>query len=366
MFVFVSVVMVLACYPEKIAFADVTAVTSSNNSYITLPEDETETTEEDTIQNGWDEKGNRYYKNGVAVTGFNKINGKLYYFRSNGKLYKKKGLRQLNGSYYYLNKDYSFKTGVVKIKKKYYFFQKKNGKRYEKTGIRKVNGKYYYFTEEHYLKSGWVRNNKGKKYYFDTKTFAAKTGWNYVGKYKYFFKKNGQLVQDVRKKLTKTQKKNYYIKVNRTACCVTIYAKDGTKGYTIPVVAFVCSTGAATPVGNLHIRDKLRWHELMGPCWGQWCEHLTPDILFHSVPYNLPYDNRSLSIKGYNQLGLMVSHGCIRLRAGDAKWIYDNCRVGTKVTIYNNADNPGPFDKPEAEKLRVGHTWDPTDPNIKK
>lgn len=334
--------------------------TESNNT----TESET-TTEAPVVRNGWDENKTKYYVNNDAVTGVYKIDGKLYLFKDNGKLYKKKGLQNIKGNYYCFAKDYSLKTGVVKIKGKRYYFKKKTGVRYEETGIKKVEGKYYYFAKNHCLKSGWKRNSKGARYYFDKKTFAAKTGWKYVGKYKYFFKKNGQLSQDVRKKLTKTQKKSYYIKVNKTACCVTVYAKDGKKGYTIPVVSFICSTGAATPVGTHKIRDKLRWHELMGPCWGQWCEHLTPTILFHSVPYNSPYDKRSLSVSSYNKLGTMASHGCIRLTAGDAKWIYDNCAVGTKVTVYNNAKDPGPFDKPTAQKLKAGHTWDPTDPTIK-
>lgn len=358
------IVMVVFAFLVTLSVNGTAMATTSTNSTNTT--ETNSTTEEPVIKNGWDESKTYYYVNDVAVTGVYKIDGKLYLFKDNGKLYKKKGLQKIKGSYYCFAKDHSLKTGVVKVKKKYYYFQKKTGQRYEKTGIKKVGGKYYYFTSKHYLKSGWARNSKGARYYFDKETFAAKTGWNYVGKYKYYFKKNGQLVQDVRKKLTKKQKKSYYIKVNRTACCVTVYAKDGKKGYTIPVVSFICSTGGATPVGTFKIRDKLRWHELMGPCWGQWCEHLTPTILFHSVPYNSPYDNKSLDVRGYNKLGTMASHGCIRLTAGDAKWIYDNCAVGTKVTIYNNDKDPGPFDKPKAQKLKAGHTWDPTDPTINK
>lgn len=321
--------------------------------------------QEDTVKNGWSKNKNSYYVNNKKVTGVKKINGKLYYFKQNGNLYKKKGLCKINKQYYYISKDNSLKTGVVKVGKVYYYFQKKSGVRYQKSGICKVDGKYYYFGSDYSLKSGWKRDSNNKRYYFDTKKFAAKTGWSYVGKFKYYFKKNGQLLQDVRSKLTKTQKQDYYIKVNRAASCVTVYARDGKKGYTIPVVSFVCSGGNATPIGTFKIRDKLRWHELMGPCWGQWCMHLTDSILFHSVYYNRPYDNRSLDVGAYNRLGTIASHGCVRLRAGDSKWIYDNCKVGTKVTIYDNSKDPGPFDKPVAQKLRAGHTWDPTDPTIK-
>lgn len=332
----------------------------------TVTEEENNTTQstEETVRNGWDDKKTCYYVNGKKVKGVYQIDGKLYYFNSRGNLYKKKGLNTINRRTFCFDKDYSLKTGAVKVDKVVYYFQK-DGARYEATGLKKVEGKYYYFKSDHSLKSGWYRNGENKRYYFDKKTYAAKVGWNYVGRYKYYFNNKGQLQQDVRKKLTKKQKSSYYIKVNRTACCVTVYAKDGKKGYTIPVVAFVCSPGEGTPVGTFKIRDKLRWHELMGPSWGQWCEHLTDDILFHSVFYNKERDNKSLSVKEYNKLGTMASHGCIRLTAGDAKWIYDNCPVGTKVQIYNNKKDPGPFDKPKAQKLSSGHTWDPTDPALK-
>lgn len=314
-----------------------------------------------TVLNGWDENKTCYYVNNKKVKGVYKIGNKLYYFDSNGNLCKKKGMKTINKRTFYFDTDYSLKTGIVKAGKKYYYFQS-DGSRYEGTGIKKISGKYYYFNTNYSLKSGWYRDKNNMRYYFSKSDFAAMTGWNYVGQYKYYFNKKGQLQQDVRNKLTKTQKKSYFIKVNRTACCVTVYAKDGKKGYTIPVVAFVCSTGFDTPTGTFTIKDKLRWHELMGPSWGQWCEHLTSDILFHSVYYNKERDNKSLSVSAYNKLGTMASHGCIRLTAGDAKWIYDNCAVGTKVTIYNNKNNPGPFDKPVAQKLSSNHTWDPTDP----
>ncbi|MBQ9983319.1 MAG: L,D-transpeptidase family protein [Lachnospiraceae bacterium] len=351
--------------------------TATENVSVDETQDSTEVENDTTVEgvqdgstdsgqkDGWNDQHNMYYVDGKPVVGVYNIDDKLYLFKNDGTQYKKKGLRQVEGNYYYLNKDYSLKTGVVNVKGKCYYFQKVNGIRYEKKGIRKVDGKYYCFASDYRLKSGWKRNAKGARYYFDKNTLAAKVGWKYVGQYKYYFKKNGQLMQDVRNQLTKKQKKDYLIRVNRTACCVTIYAKDGKKGYTIPVVAFICSTGGPTPTGTFSIKSRMRWHTLFGPCWGQWCEHIVDNILFHSVPYLRPNDNRSLDVKEYNKLGTMASHGCIRLKAGDAKWIYDNCKTGTKVIIYNNDKNPGPFDKPKLKKIKASHTWDPTDPNIK-
>ncbi|MCM1157245.1 MAG: L,D-transpeptidase family protein [Bacteroidales bacterium] len=331
----------------------------------------TEVTTEDTtsdvtvpVTEGWSEDHMSYLKGGKKVTGFKTIDGKKYYFKPNGRLYTKTGMRRVKGKVYFFSKAHTLRTGVVRIKNKYYYFKERNGQRYDKTGVRLVDGKYYCFKWNHTLLSGWYRSPKNKLYYFSTKNYQAVNGWQYIGQYKLYFNKRGVLNQDVRSLLTEKQKSSYMIYVNRAASCVTVYTYDEATGYyTVPVVAFVCSAGKETPLGTFHIRDKLRWHELIGPSWGQWCEHLTTDILFHSVFYDRKNDNHSLNVKAYNQLGTVASHGCIRLTAGDAKWIYDNCKVGTRVVIYDDASYPGPFDKPQARKLAWNQTWDPTDPN---
>lgn len=339
--------------------------TTEASTDTTIPAEQTTTQENGKTANGWDTSKKSYYKDGVKLKGFQWIEDDLYYFDSKGILYTKKGIQAIKNNTYYVQDDYSLATGVCGVDGEAYYFDTETGIMAKETGVVKLNGNYYNFDEDSVLQSGWYRNKKNKRYYFSKETYAALTGWNYVGKYKFFFKKNGQLVQDVRNKLTKKQKASYMIRVNRKGSCVTVYAKDGNKGYTVPVVAFVCSAGNHTPKGTFKIKDKLRWHELDGPSWGQWCEHLTTQILFHSVYYDRERDNKSLNVKAYNKLGTVASHGCIRLRAGDAKWIYDNCEIGTKVVIYDNKKVPGPFDQPKAQKLSANHTWDPTDPAFK-
>lgn len=159
----------------------------------------------------------------------------------------------------------------------------------------------------------------------------------------------------------------YYIKINRQRNVVTIYGLDSKGQYSVPVKAMVCSTGVnnATPAGNFSLSGKYRWHELMGDVYGQYCSRITRGVLFHSVFYNVPSDPSSLAYNAYNRLGTQASHGCVRLNVADAKWIYDNCPSGTKVTIYDSS-NPGPLGKPDAIKIDTSSPyrgWDPTDPN---
>lgn len=224
------------------------------------------------------------------------------------------------------------------------------------TGLTK--GKTYYYKVRAYGKVD------GKTVYGSYSSVYTKTkaGWRYVNGYKLYYNANGKLVKDVSSIIGKQS--SYVIKVNKQMNCVTVYAKDGNNGYIIPVKAFICSTGYSTPTGTFYTPAKYRWHTLMGPSYGQWCTRIYSGFLFHSVFYNSYNNNNALSVTAYNKLGTTASHGCVRLTAGDAKWIYDNCKLNTKVIIYNSS-SAGPLGKPTAYKLPSWHTWDPTDPNMK-
>lgn len=153
----------------------------------------------------------------------------------------------------------------------------------------------------------------------------------------------------------------YTIQVNKGTNVVTIYDGNGK-----PYKAFVCSTGYATPTGTFPLKEKYRWHELDGPCWGQYCTRITTTgILFHSVFYNTINDPSNLSVNAYNKLGTTASHGCVRLTVADAKWIYDNCSIGTTVKIIYGSSKNDPLGKPKAQKLdpNTKYRWDPTDPS---
>lgn len=196
-----------------------------------------------------------------------------------------------------------------------------------------------------------------------TKTKKTPTNeWVYEDGYKFYYGSNGKIKKDVSSIIGKQS--SYVIKVNKKKNVVTVYAKDGSKGYIIPVKSMICSAGNATPIGTYNTQAKYRWRTLIGPCYGQWCTRIVDGFLFHSVYYNSYNNNKTLSVSAYNKLGTTCSHGCVRLTAGDAKWIYDNCKLKTKVVIYSSSD-PGPFGKPTAYKLSSSHTWDPTDPNMK-
>lgn len=166
---------------------------------------------------------------------------------------------------------------------------------------------------------------------------------------------------------TKSNGKPYYIMVNRAQSTVTIYGLDDSGYYTVPVKAMICSTGRkghATPLGTYSIGGRWTWIHMLDNSYGQYCTQIRGNILFHSVCYT-KRDPSTLMTEEYNGLGAPASLGCVRLQTIDAKWIYDNCARGTKVTVYDG-DSPGPLGKPERLVDHISddqaNGWDPTDP----
>lgn len=156
----------------------------------------------------------------------------------------------------------------------------------------------------------------------------------------------------------------YKITVNKSTNCVTIY-KINEDGNYEPYKAMICSVGSnnGTPSGSFRTQDKYKWRPLFGNVYGQYATRINGNILFHSVYYKTTSPD-TLKTEEYNKLGYAVSMGCVRLTAADAKWIYDNCPVGTAVNIVDSGTDP--IKRPEAIKLGKNAkypNWDPTDPN---
>lgn len=161
-------------------------------------------------------------------------------------------------------------------------------------------------------------------------------------------------------------KPTYSIKVNRKMNTVTVYMQDENGDYTVPYKAMICSTGRAghaTPLGTFTITNvKKEWCLMLDGTYGQYSTQFSGHYLFHSICYTAP-DPSALIASEYNMLGDVASLGCVRLQTMDAKWIYENCAAGTRVTIYDS-DDPSPLGKPErvVDTVPADCGWDPTDP----
>ena len=129
----------------------------------------------------------------------------------------------------------------------------------------------------------------------------------------------------------------YYLVVDVSEQRVHAYAWTGSD-YSNEVRTMICSTGkkeTPTPLGTYSADGRAgdRWYYFKDfNCYAQYAYRIFGGILFHSVTYSKP-NEKTLHTGALNNLGKRASHGCVRLKVEDAKWIYDNCPNGTTVTI---------------------------------
>lgn len=183
--------------------------------------------------------------------------------------------------------------------------------------------------------------------------------WRWIDGYKRYINSDGEIDTDVSRLVTGP----FYIKVYKWSNYLIVFAKDEYGNYTVPVKAMITSCGNGTPTGTYYSPNKFRWLTMVGGSKAQWCTQISGDYLFHSVPYRVADPTTLYTDLMYNYLGTTQSLGCIRLQAGDAKWIYDNCSLGTQIYI-TPYESGGPIDKPSFTPVPSWHTWDPTDPTI--
>ncbi|MBQ9988638.1 MAG: L,D-transpeptidase [Clostridia bacterium] len=156
----------------------------------------------------------------------------------------------------------------------------------------------------------------------------------------------------------------YKISVSVDRQITVVFAKDGNGEFTIPVRVMTCSSGTNTTFSNNYkIINKYEWRSLRGNVYGQYATRYYKMYLFHSVPYARKSKDALLA-EEYNKLGTIASRGCIRLTVADAKWIYDNCPMGTKVEVLRSPQWPVEIPAPTpALQLPLEVNWDPTDPD---
>ncbi len=134
----------------------------------------------------------------------------------------------------------------------------------------------------------------------------------------------------------------YAIEVDITNQIVTVYRAEDPSETGI-VRQMICSTGTneCTPVGRFALNqrnsaERGEWYAIPNyNCYVQYVTRIVDSYLFHSLPY-AEKDVSTLDPEAAALLGTPASHGCIRLRPEDAKWIAKNCPNGTACHIYHS------------------------------
>jgi len=98
---------------------------------------------------------------------------------------------------------------------------------------------------------------------------------------------------------------------------------------------FICSGGTPgddTPLGEFTTIEKIEysWVDRYNVGAYYWVRFYG-NYLIHSVPFD---ENGEMIVEEFEKLGSPASHGCIRLRLEEAKWLYETLPLGVKVLIY--------------------------------
>lgn len=135
----------------------------------------------------------------------------------------------------------------------------------------------------------------------------------------------------------------YAVEVNLGAQVVTVYRADDRSEAGI-VRQMICSSGAPgtedeTPCGEFTVEqhypdERTEWYYIdQYEVYVQYVTRFNGPYLFHSLPY-AEKDVATIDQDARSRLGTPASHGCIRLRSEDAKWLAQNCPDGTGVRVY--------------------------------
>ena len=162
------------------------------------------------VKNGLIQENDKtyYYKDGKKQSGFQKIDGKTYFFSRVGDHAMRTGTFAIDGPYYHFNEDGAMLTGWYSgSAKAYYFnstgkrvsgFQKIDGKTYffsrvgdnaMRTGTFWIDGPYYHFNEDGEMVTGWYKEND-KTFYFNS-TGKRVSGFQKIDGKTYFFSRLG-------------------------------------------------------------------------------------------------------------------------------------------------------------------------------
>lgn len=331
--------------------------------------------------NEWVQYGSeRYWMNGsgkIVRNSWILNNGEWYFMKSNGFMAKNEWVSYgsywywmdgsgkitrnkwiWNGGHWYYLKDNGYMAANE------WFLYKSNWYWLNTSGAMAANqwvwsgSSWYYIKGNGCMAKGeWIKD--GYWYYLNNSGQMLKNQWLQLGGYWYYLKAGGNMAanewvpdggslywvnsggvythkasgsSEVQSYSSNT---NYLITVDRSAHIVTIYY--GSKWNWSMVTSFACGNGkSSTPtisgefsIPNKYPRSQPYFDSGSARCW--YPTRITGGYLFHSVLY---YQSGSPSRIMDGRLGVGVSHGCVRLALDNAKYIYDNIPIGTKVVIW--------------------------------
>ena len=284
------------------------------------------------MQTGWlKDDGVWYYLSGSGAmqTGWLKVAGKWYYAAPSGAI--QTGWLKIGHTWYYLSGSGAMQTGWLKVNGKWYYAASTGG---IQTGWLKVNGTWYYAASTGAIQTGWLK--VADSWYYAAPTGAIVTGNKTIQGRLSAFTANGRwmgydsfITRSAYRTRGRKSSTNYLILVDNTACHCMIFRKKG--GDWMPLYDWLCSPGKpSTPTvkGIFHTGSKGLCFGHGYTCW--YYTQISGDYLLHSVKYQPGSQSRLQD----GRLGCKISHGCVRLSLGNAKWIYNTIPYNTTLYSY--------------------------------
>ncbi len=154
---------------------------------------------------------------------------------------------------------------------------------------------------------------------------------------------------------------NYSLEINLTKNAVIVYEINKDKS-TEAIKVFPASIGKELTKGKHNIKEKYSWVK-EDDDWHQYCVKFANMAYIQSVSFENKYPY-TLKHKSYNKVGKKIEGNDIVLYSKDARWIYENCKVGVKLNIVKGKKSdklPLSFDSKIELNEYCG--WDPTDSN---
>jgi len=255
-----------------------------------------------------------YYlgNDGTPVGGLYMVAGKYLYFEADGRMQQEPGWVKYKGEWYYIDDTGAAVTGRTE----------------------EINGKLYSFDGSGVMRTGWIKADDMNYYYADADgAFFVDQDFT-VGEVTYHADAEGKIFKGTmfEKAQGYYSDTGYLILVNLATQRTAVF--EGSKGDWRLMREMIVSTGAPinpTPKGEY----KTTVHTLHFNSYGVRAWYATGFIgglyLFHSSPY---VSGPEPLICTDSRLGVAASHGCVRMALEDAKWMYDNLPLRTKVVIY--------------------------------
>lgn len=128
---------------------------------------------------------------------------------------------------------------------------------------------------------------------------------------------------------------SYCIKVNKAKNFITVYKVNASGELQSAYKTFVCSVNKEVEDTTSQISEKYVWRKISDNVYGQYTSRIGVSTYIHSVPYRSE-STKAVIANAYNNLGKNAEIGSIYLQVADAKWIYENCGMNTKVIIYSD------------------------------